>query len=305
MVKPASVANRCRRVVGAVSFLAAVGGAGSALGQPALDVPYVPTAPSVVEAMLDIAKVGSQDYVVDLGSGDGRIVIAAAKQRGARGFGVDLDEFLVARARDAADRAGVAERVKFFAGNLFLTDISRATVLTMYLFPSINLQLRPRLFAELKPGTRIVSHDFDMAQWQPDAERVIPVPDKPYGAPESRVFLWVIPANAAGAWRGSISTDSGPVDFEAEIEQTFQTLSGTARVGAAGGRLGGGTLRGDALRFAITAGVDGRRMRHEFEGRVSGDTVSGKVKTGGGEARDWRASRIRRAAINITPPPAD
>ena len=111
MVKPASVANRYRRVVGAVSFLAAVGGAGSALGQPALDVPYVPTAPSVVEAMLDIAKVGSQDYVVDLGSGDGRIVIAAAKQRGARGFGVDLDEFLVARARDAADRADVAERV--------------------------------------------------------------------------------------------------------------------------------------------------------------------------------------------------
>jgi SAM-dependent methyltransferase len=282
-----------------------VAGAAGAFAAPEPDVPYVPTAPNVVEAMLAIAKVGPRDYVVDLGSGVGRFVIAAAKRHGARGFGVDVDEHLVARAREAAEREGVADRVSFFARNLFLTDISRATVLTLYLFPSINLQLRPRLFAELKPGTRVVSHDFDMAQWQPDAELVVPVPDKPYGAPESQVYLWVIPANAAGAWRGSISTDSGPVDFQAEIRQTFQMLSGTAHVGAAGGRLRGGTLRGDALRFALSAEVDGRRVRHEFEGRVSGDTISGKMKSGDRVARDWRASRIRRAAINITPAPAD
>jgi SAM-dependent methyltransferase len=292
-------------LAGAIAACLFVAGAPSAVAAPEPDVPYVPTAPNVVEAMLAIAKVGPRDYVVDLGSGDGRIVIAAAKRHGARGFGVDVDERLVARAREAAEREGVADRVSFFARNLFLTDISRATVLTLYLFPSINLQLRPRLFTELKPGTRVVSHDFDMAQWQPEAELVVPVPDKPYGAPESQIYLWIIPANAAGAWRGSVITDRGPVDFQAELSQTFQMLSGTAHVGAAGGRLRGGALRGDALRFALRAEVDGRDVRHEFEGRVSGDTIVGTMKVGDGVAQDWRASRIRRAAINITPPAAD
>jgi SAM-dependent methyltransferase len=292
-------------LAGAIAACLFVAGAPGAVAAPEPDVPYVPTAPNVVEAMLAIAKVGPRDYVVDLGSGDGRIVIAAAKRHGARGFGVDVDERLVARAREAAEREGVADRVSFFARNLFLTDISRATVLTLYLFPSINLQLRPRLFTELKPGTRVVSHDFDMAQWQPEAELVVPVPDKPYGAPESQIYLWIIPANAAGAWRGSVITDRGPVDFQAELSQTFQMLSGTAHVGAAGGRLRGGALRGDALRFALRAEVDGRDVRHEFEGRVSGDTIVGTMKVGDGVAQDWRASRIRRAAINITPPAAD
>jgi SAM-dependent methyltransferase len=292
-------------LAGAIAACLFVAGAPGAVAAPEPDVPYVPTAPNVVEAMLAIAKVGPRDYVVDLGSGDGRIVIAAAKRHGARGFGVDVDERLVARAREAAEREGVAERVSFLARNLFLTDISRATVLTLYLFPSINLQLRPRLFTELKPGTRVVSHDFDMAQWQPEAELVVPVPDKPYGAPESQIYLWIIPANAAGAWRGSVITDRGPVDFQAELSQTFQMLSGTAHVGAAGGRLRGGALRGDALRFALRAEVDGRDVRHEFEGRVSGDTIVGTMKVGDGVAQDWRASRIRRAAINITPPAAD
>jgi len=290
-------------LAGAIAACLFVAGVPGAVAAPEPDVPYVPTAPNVVEAMLAIAKVGPRDYVVDLGSGDGRIVIAAAKRHGASGFGVDVDERLVARAREAAEREGVADRVNFFARNLFLTDISRATVLTLYLFPSINLQLRPRLFADLKPGTRVVSHDFDMAQWQPDEELVVPVPDKPYGAPESQIYLWIVPANAAGAWRGSIATDSGSVDFQAELSQTFQMLSGTAHVGAAGGRLRGGALHGDALRFALSAEVDGRDVRQEFEGRVRGDTIVGTMKVGDGMARDWRASRIRRAAINITPPP--
>lgn len=302
--------SHCRRItqgararMAGAAALAAI--AACVAAAPGPDVPYVPTAPNVVEAMLALAKVGPRDYVVDLGSGDGRIVIAAARRHGAHGFGVDVDEDLVARAREAAKREGVADRVNFFARNFFLTDISRATVLTMYLFPSINLQLRPRLFAELRPGTRVVSHDFDMAQWQPDAELVIPVPDKPYGAPESRVFLWIIPANAAGAWRGSISTESGSLDFEAELTQTFQMLSGTARIGSMAGRVRGGALHGEALRFALSAEVDGRHVRHEFEGRVSGDTIAGRMKAGDGVVRDWRAGRIRRAAIDITPPLPD
>lgn len=286
-------------------FLIVGAAAWPALAQPALDVPYVPTAPNVVETMLRVAEVGPQDFVVDLGSGDGRIVIAAAKQHGARGFGVDLDEFLVARARAAADRAGVAERVKFFARNLFLTDISQATVLTMYLFPSVNLQLRPRLFAELKPGTRVVSHDFDMAQWEPEVHITMPVPDKPYGAPQSEVYMWVIPANAAGTWQGSITTREGSMEFHADLKQTFQMLSGTARVGDARGRLQSGRLHGGEARFAMSVEVSGRSVRHIFDGRVTGETMAGKVTSSDGLEGEWRASRIQRAAINIDPPPAD
>jgi SAM-dependent methyltransferase len=292
-------------LVGAVAVCSLVAVSAVALAAPDPDVPYVPTAPNVVEAMLAIAKVGPQDYVVDLGSGDGRIVIAAATRHGARGFGVELDENLVARAREAAAQAGVAERIQFFARNLFLTDISRATVLTLYLYPSINLQLRPRLFAELKPGTRVVSHDFSMDLWRPDAQLTVPVPEKPYGAPESTVYLWVIPANAAGAWRGSIKTEGGILEFHAELTQRFQMLSGTARVGTARSRLQGGRLRGDALRFTLIAEVEGSGILHEFEGRVSGDAIVGKVRVAGGMERVWRARQIRRAAIDITPSPGD
>lgn len=292
-------------LAGVVALCSFVTVTASALAAPDPAVPYVPTPHNVVEAMLAIAKVGPQDYVVDLGSGDGRIVIAAAKRHGARGFGVDVDEDLVARAREEAAREGVAERVQFFARDLFLTDISRATVLTMYLYSSINLHLRPRLFAELKPGARVVSHDFGMDLWQPDAQLTVAVPDKPHGAPESRVYLWVIPANAAGAWRGSIRTEEGILEFDAELTQRFQMLSGTARVGTARGRLQGGRLRGDALRFVLTAEVGGGGVRHEFEGRVSGDAIVGKVRLAGGVERVWRARQIRRAAIDITSTPAD
>lgn len=268
-------------------------------------VPYVATAPNVVDAMLSIASVGPRDYVVDLGSGDGRIVIAAARRHGARGLGVELDENLVARARNRAVEAGVGDRVEFRADDLFVTDISRATVLTLYLFPSVNLQLRPRLFAELKPGTRVVSHDFDMESWQPDAQVTVPVPDKPYGAPESQVYFWVIPANAAGTWAGNVLIDGGSVEFRARLGQTFQMLSGTARLGAAAGDIRGGSLRGESLRFVLQAEESGRSVRHEFEGRIEGDTMVGKVTSSGGPTRDWRARRLQRSAINVSPRPAD
>jgi hypothetical protein len=289
-------------VVAAALLTAAAAGVATA-NEP--HVPYVPTAPNVVEAMLSIANVGPQDYVIDLGSGDGRIVIAAARQHGARGFGVELDENLVERARERAIEAGVGDRVEFRADNLFITDISRATVLTLYLFPSVNIQLRPKLFAELKAGTRVVSHDFDMELWQPDAQVTVPVPDKPYGAPESQVYFWVIPANAAGTWAGSVTSEGRIVEFRATLSQTFQMLSGKAQLGAAAGEIRGGSLRGESLRFALEAEVAGRSVRHEFEGRVEGDVVAGKVTSSGGPTRGWRARRVQRAAINITPRPAD
>jgi SAM-dependent methyltransferase len=143
----------------------------------AADVPYVTTPQAVVDAMLKIGSVGANDYLIDLGSGDGRIVITAAKRIGTRGFGVDLDDNLVRTARRNAEKEGVADRVAFQTRNLFDTDISKASVITMYLLNSVNLRLRPSLFG-LKPGTRIVSHDFDMGKWTPDAKVTIDVPEK-------------------------------------------------------------------------------------------------------------------------------
>ena len=164
--------NAVVRILPALGLaLAVLVGATAAQAQtgtpPRLDVPYVPTDQVTVDAMLDMAKVGPNDFVIDLGSGDGRIVVSAAK-RGARGFGVDLNPQRIKEANENAERANVTDKIKFYNQNLFDTKISEATVLTMYLLPSVNLQLRPRLFTELKPGTRVVSHDFDMGDWTPD-----------------------------------------------------------------------------------------------------------------------------------------
>jgi SAM-dependent methyltransferase len=167
-------------------------GAGSAASQD-LDVPFVVTPDHVTRAMLELANVKPGDFVIDLGSGDGRIVIVAARHYGARGLGVEIVPDLVEKSRDNARRAGVAERVEFREQDLFETDLSRATVITMYLLPDVNLKLRPRLQA-LKPGTRIVSHDWDMGDWKPDRMVTIDVPDKPYGLEKvSRLYLWTVP----------------------------------------------------------------------------------------------------------------
>jgi len=267
---------------------------------PHADVPYVPTPPGVVAEMLGIAGVGPEDFVIDLGSGDGRIVIAAAKQRGARGMGVEIDGALVSTARREAQREGVAERVEFMERNLFLIEMDHATVITMYLFPRLMIQLRPQLFAELRPGTRIVSHDFDMETWRPDARVTVPVPDKPYGPPSSEVYLWIIPANAAGDWRWRSTDGTVAVEYELTLSQTFQMLEGRALIGGQPGRLEGGRIRGDEIRLMLTAEVNGRTLRHEFSGRVDGDAISGKMRLAGDSELDWRATRVKRGNINIS-----
>jgi len=267
---------------------------------PHADVPYVPTPPGVVAEMLGIAGVGPEDYVIDLGSGDGRIVIAAAKQRGARGMGVEIDGALVSTARREAQREGVAERVEFMERNLFLIEMDHATVITMYLFPRLMIQLRPQLFAELRPGTRIVSHDFDMESWRPDGRVTVSVPDKPYGPPSSEVYFWIIPANAAGAWRWRSTAAAAPVEYELTLSQTFQMLEGKALVGGQPARLEIGRMRGNEIRFMLAADVDGRTLRHEFNGRVDGDAISGKMGLPGGSELDWRATRVKRGNIKIS-----
>jgi len=265
---------------------------------PHADVPFVPTPPAVVDAMLKMAGIGPRDFVIDLGSGDGRILIAAAKKHGARGFGVEIDGALVGAARQEAQRQGVADRVEFREQNLFITELDRATVLTLYLYPRLLVQLRPRMFEQLKPGARIVSHDFDMEQWRPDARVTVPVPDKPYGPPSSEVYLWIVPANAAGTWQWR-SAGGAAAEYEVALSQTFQMLEGKPVIGGKPGRLEEGRMRGDEIRFILTAEVDGRMQRQEFSGRVNGDTISGKVKHAGGEF-EWKATRTRRGSIKLS-----
>lgn len=265
------------------------------------DVPYVPTPSNVVDAMLALAKVGPDDYLIDLGSGDGRIVITAAKKYGTHGFGVDIDGTLVSDAQREAQRQGVSDRVAFFTRNLFVTDISRATVITMYLFPQVNMRLRPRLLKELKPGTRIVSHEFDMDSWQPDAKVTLAVPDKPYGAPSSDVFLWIVPADASGKWRWQLALAGVSRDYEIVLEQTFQMLQGEPLVAGKGARFGSGRMRGENIGFTLVADIGGRAVRHQFSGRISGDSINGRVVLDGTAPvqAEWRAVRTARGTLNI------
>ena len=264
---------------------------------PHADVPYIPTPPAVVDAMLELAGVGPQDYVIDLGSGDGRIVIAAARQRGARGFGVEIDSELVQAARRAAQHEGVARQVEFKVQDLFGTDLGQATVVAMYLYPRLMMQLRPRLFAELKPGARVVSHDFDMAGWKPDARVTVPVPGKPYGPPSSDAYLWIVPANVAGTWTWRAADG---VDYELTLLQTFQMVEGKAVIGGRPGRVESGRMRGDEISLMLTAEAGDRALSHEMRGRVAGDAISGKVRLPGGGERDWNATRVKRGSIKIS-----
>ena len=185
--------NRMKRraLLGSMPFAAAAARAQAVL--PDTDVPFVVTPDNVTREMLKLAGVKASDFVLDLGSGDGRIVIVAAKQFGARGLGVEIVPELVEKSRDNAKKAGVADRAEFRVQDLFATDLSQATVITMYLLPEVNLQLKPKLLA-LKPGTRIVSHDWDMGDWKPDRTITVDAPDKPIGREKvSKLHLWIVP----------------------------------------------------------------------------------------------------------------
>ncbi len=206
------------------------------------EAPFVPSSTNVVDAMLSLAGVGSADYVVDLGSGDGRIPIAAARRFGAKALGIEYDPSLVAQSRARATQEGVASSVEFRQQDIFEADFSQASVVTMYLLPEVNLALRPRLLYELRPGTRVVSHDFDMGEWQPERSVTVPVPDKTVGTKkESTIYLWVVPARLAGYWRGTLASPQGEERALVEFRQEFQkvqvalwtphlSLSGTGRI---------------------------------------------------------------------------
>ena len=255
------------------------------------DTPYVQTPQNVVDTMLEIAKVGPGDYVIDLGSGDGRMVITAAKQRGARGFGVDLDRKLVALANRNAARAGVADRAVFYERDLHATDVSSATVMSIYLLPEVNLMIRTRLLATLRPGTRIVSHDYGMGEWKPDFQTELDAPGKTVGIGErSKIFYWMVPGRAAGRWLWWLAPDGKPLEFELAIQQNFQVIEGTLKARGSTARMENARLAGESIEFSAV--VD--ETRYEFSGRIYSHAIEGKARmTRGVESQElaWSATR--------------
>lgn len=267
----------------------------SANAQDFGDTPYVQTPANVVKAMLETAKVGPKDYVIDLGSGDGRMVITAAKEYGARGFGVDHDARLVRLANANAAKEGVADRAVFYARDLYKTDVHRATVMSIYLLPEVNLMVRPKLLRELKPGTRIVSHDYDMGEWKPDAQFKLEAPGKTVGRdPVSKVFYWVVPANVTGEWSATVRTSPKPQEITLRLAQKFQFAEGSIEAGDSRLPLEGVKLVGPQLTFeARLPSAAGSATVQEFSGRVVGDSIEGTLKTAPNErAIAWRARRV-------------
>jgi hypothetical protein len=264
------------------------------------DVIYVPTPQIAVDEMLKLAKVTANDFVIDLGSGDGRIVITAAKKFGAHGMGVDLDTVLLKRAREGAAREGVADRVQFVEQNLFETDLSRATVITSYLLPEMNEKLRPKILA-LKPGTRVAAHDYDMGEWQPDEEKTLNVPEKTVGdAGKSYVFFWVVPAVIAGQWESLIYTGGRGVIYEFDFDQSFQKVSGDLRVDGTNARLPIFSVRGDRVNFEIDAPQGKGLVKHRFQGHVKQDRIEGTVSIAGQKPLKWSARLKKRGELRMT-----
>jgi hypothetical protein len=282
------------RMQAALALVAALA-APAALAQDGRgDVVYVPTPQVVVDTMLDMAKVGPNDYLIDLGSGDGRIVITAAKKLGARGFGVDLDTYLLKIANSTAQKEGVADRARFVEQNLFETDLTPATVVTTYLLPEMNQKLRPKLLA-LKPGTRVVAHDYSMGDWDPDEERTLLVPEKTVGDPgKSYVFFYIVPARVAGRWEAEVGAGPKPVPYRFTFNQNYQLVHGSALVGERDVKLPQFRLAGE--RFAFNLNVPGAGV-HRFSGVVKGDTIEGTMTTGEGAAQrtvPWKAKQTVR-----------
>jgi SAM-dependent methyltransferase len=235
---------------------------------------YVPTPQNVVDKMLEVAKVTKDDYVFDLGSGDGRIPITAAARYGARGFGVDINPKLVAEARANAKMAGVADRVEFRRQDLFRTSVREATVVGLYLFVWANEKLRPRLISELRPGSRIVAHDFPIGDdWKPDLAEDV----------ENRtVYLWYVPAEVSGRWH----MIGGPPGLMIEIQQNFQMIDGTATVDGRTVPLQNASLRGDEIEFTVAFDT-GKSM--QFRGRVNDGKMEPRADAGA--MTGWSAVR--------------
>ena len=238
------------------------------VGQAGKDVVWVPTPQTLVDKMLDMAKVTTSDYVIDLGSGDGRTVITAAK-RGIRAHGIEYNPDMVELAKRAAAKEGVAATATFAKADLFQSDFSKATVITMFLLPDLNIKLRPKLL-ELRPGTRIVSNSFTMGEWEADQTVTATESCTSY----CTAYLWIIPAKAGGSWR----LPQG----ELNLKQTFQMLSGTLKTGNGTAKIANGKMNGDQISFTVGGA--------HYTGRVTAGAIDGTVKSSDG-TRAWHATR--------------
>lgn len=248
--------------------------------------PYVPTPNVVVDQMLTLANVGANDFVIDLGSGDGIIVLTAAHQRKASGYGVDIDEELIRLSNLRAKSLGVSDRVLFEAKDIFKTDVSRATVVTLYLLPEFMRRLRPKLFNELKPGTRIVSHDYHFDEWQHDDEISFDVPEKEFisGVPQAILYLWIVPARVEGAWRMQLD---GGGEYKVMLKQRYQVLEGTVETQGRQAGLLEPKMKGTEINFVLLQGAS----RGKFSGRVNGNRMEGIANFGDGKTVRWSASK--------------
>jgi SAM-dependent methyltransferase len=263
------------------------------------DVEFVPTPHEVVAEMLKTAQVTRGDFVYDLGCGDGRIVIAAAKEFGARGVGVDIDPKLIKVCEKNALKEGVADRVKFILGDLFELDLREATVVALYLTQELNVKLRPKLFRELKPGSRIVSHDFDMGDWKPDQTRLMLgvqffFPDDAPRVRDTKFYYWVIPADVTGTWRWNLKTPNGGRAYTLDLNQKFQEISGKVTVRGQELPLADPLLTADRIAFLINDDIAGQKVGIRFKGRISGNTIEGSADVEGGlfqGSQGWAAKR--------------
>ena len=243
------------------------------------DIHYVPTPQQLVDVMLQMAEVKKGDLLYDLGSGDGRLVITAAKNHGARAIGIDIDPERIAEAKNYAADAMVEDKVEFRQADLFKSDFKDASVITLYLLDELNRRLRPQIFAQVKPGTRIVSHAFSMGDWEPDAERTVKIEGSEYNA-----YFWLVPANMSGRWKVTASKSTKDMPQTVLVDQSFQKF--TVRAEDGGEPIGEGRLSGDEFTLVLNKTGDGKPI--SFSGTVEGNSIKATAVRKG---RSWEAER--------------
>ncbi len=264
------------------------------------DVPFVPTPVEVVDAMLELADLQPGDLLYDLGCGDGRIVISAAKNHGIRAIGIDIDPVRISESEANAKESGVTDKVKFIQQNLFEADFSDATVITMYLLTSVNRRLRPKLLSDLKPGTRLVSHRFDMGDWEADKTVSVKIYND-YGD-DRRVYFWIVPANVTGQWQWDFPGGSGSQSYVLTVDQKFQVISGKVFTGGFPVAIEDPLLKGDTIRFTLEDEVNGKKTVFLYEGKVSGHTINGTIRPAAdskAKPMTWKATRNPKTAIPL------
>jgi SAM-dependent methyltransferase len=244
------------------------------VGQAGKDVIWVPTPDEVVDRMLRMAQVTPADLVFDLGAGDGKIAIAAAKKFGARSVGIEYNPDMAKFAQGNVEKAGVAGKARIVNGDIFATDFTQATVITMYLLPQLNMKLRPQILS-MRPGTRVVSHSFTMEDWEPDEISSMD---------GRRAYFWVVPANVNGGW----ALETGGEKVELAFEQRFQKIEGSVGLGHSQGGLRNARLSGFNISFAY---VDNNGVRRDYSGRVTGGKMEGSFRADNGTEGRWSAAK--------------